>query len=173
MQKRIRIGFDLDGVVIDKPFFVPQILLERLVRKKTDHQLLYRYPQSSIERQIRIASHHPVLRPPITKNINLIKELFRSKKYILFVVSSRYSFLEKRTKEWFRYYKMKKFFKEIYINLDDEQSHLYKEKMVKKLKLNVFIDDDKPLLKYLKSKINNVEFVYVSDQHEHFNGYKK
>lgn len=168
MQKRIRIGFDLDGVVIDKPFFVPQILLERLVRKKTDHQLLYRYPQSSIERQIRIASHHPILRPPITKNINLIKELYKSKKYTLYVISSRYNFLEQRTKEWFKYYKLRKFFKDIHINLDNEQPHLFKERMIKKLKLSVFIDDDKPLLEYLKKKFKNIDLVYVTDQHQHF-----
>ena len=167
-QKRIRVGFDLDGVVINKPFFVPIFLMELLVREKRDHTLIYRYPTTILEKKIRILSHYPLLRPPIKKNIGLIEELFKSNRYQLYVVSSRYSFLKNRTKEWFSYYKMEKFFKKIYINEKNEQPHFYKEKMIKKLKLNVFIDDDKPLLNYLKRKIKGVDLVYVSDQHQHF-----
>ena len=97
-NNKIRIGFDLDGVIIGKPFFVPQIVMEKLVRAKVDHQLAYRFPENRLERLVRYLSHHPILRPPIRENIKLIKELYRSDKYELFVVSSRYSFLEGRTK---------------------------------------------------------------------------
>jgi hypothetical protein len=115
LKKKIKVGFDLDGVIIGKPFFVPQFLMEILVRSKKDHTLRYRYPNTKFEQRIRIASHHPILRPPIQENIQLIKELSRSNKYDLYVVSSRYGFLESRTKEWFRFYKLKKFFERIYI----------------------------------------------------------
>ncbi len=167
-RKKIKIGFDLDGVIIGKPFFVPQKLMEKLVREKMDHKLAYRFPDTKAERIIRYISHHPLIRPPIRENIKLIRELSRSDKYELYVVSSRYSFLETRTKEWFRFYKLRKFFKEIYINSDDEQPHIYKEKMIKKLKLNAFIDDDKPLLEYLKRNINNIDLIYVSDHQNYF-----
>ncbi len=167
-SKRIRIGFDLDGVIIGKPFFIPQSLMEKLIRKKMDHQLAYRFPESASERYIRYLSHHPLLRLPIRKNIKLIKELYKSNKYELYVVSSRYLFLEGRTKDWFKFYKLKNFFKEIYINLKNEQPHLYKERMIKKLKLNVFIDDDKPLLEYLKKRVKNVDLIYVSDHKNYF-----
>src|SRR4030042_5821855 len=119
--EKIKIGFDLDGVIIGKPPFVPKYLMERLVRKK-DHGLAYRFPKSKFERCVRWLSHFPLLRPPIKKNIKLIHELYRSKNYELFVVSSRYSFLEGRTKEWFKYYRLRDLFKEIYINLKNEQT---------------------------------------------------
>lgn len=166
--KRIRIGFDLDGVIIGKPFFIPQILMEKLVRRKVDHQLEYRFPESKYERLIRYLSHHPLFRSPINKNIELIRELSKSDRYELYVVSSRYSFLEGRTKEWFKYYKLRNFFKEIYINLKNEQPHLYKERMINKLKLNAFIDDDKPLLEYLKRNVKGVDLIYVSDNQNYF-----
>lgn len=169
-SKKIRIGFDLDGVIIGKPFFVPQFLMEKLVRLKVDHQLAYRFPRSKYERAVRYLSHYPLLRPPIMENVKLIRELSKSDKYELFVVSSRYSFLDGRTKEWFNYYKLGKFFKYIYINLKDEQPHTFKERMIKKLKLKVFIDDDRLLLKYLKKRVDGVELVYVSDQQKHFSG---
>jgi uncharacterized HAD superfamily protein len=167
-RKKIRIGFDLDGVIIGKPPFVPQFIMEALVREHKNKKLAYRYP-SDIEKLIRIASHHPMLRPPIRKNIEIIKELYKSKNYEIFVVSSRYSFLEERTREWFRFYKLRKFFKEIHINLQDQQPHIYKEKMIEKLKLKVFIDDDLPLLKYLRKKLAKVDLVYVEDQENYLN----
>jgi hypothetical protein len=167
-KKKIRIGFDLDGVIIGKPPFVPKFMMEALVRKK-DHGLAYRFPKTKFERWIRWLSHYPVFRPPIKKNIRLIHELFKSRDYELFVVSSRYSFLEGRTGEWFKYYELRALFKEIYINLDNIQPHLYKEKMIKKLKLNVFIDDDRPLLEYLKSQLKNVDLVFVEDQETYIN----
>jgi hypothetical protein len=170
-KEKIKIGFDLDGVIIGKPPFMSKYLMERLVRKK-DHGLAYRFPQSKIERCIRWLSHLPPLRPPIKKNIKLIHELYKSKNYELYVVSSRYSFLEGRTKEWFKYYRLRELFKEIYINLKDEQPHIYKEKMIKKLKLNVFIDDDRPLLEYLKKRLKNVDLVFVEEQEEKFNNLK-
>lgn len=162
--KKIRIGFDLDGVIIGKPFFVPDKLMEILVRDKKKRGLSYRFPESNLEIAIRVFSHIPVFRPPIKKNIRLIKELYKSKNYEIYVVSSRYSFLHGRTKQWFHYYKLHKFFKEIHINMENEQPHIFKAEKIKKLKLNVFIDDDKPLLEYLKKHLENgTELLYVSD----------
>jgi hypothetical protein len=168
VQKKIKIGFDLDGVIIGKPFFVPQYLMEALVRSKKNDILEYRYPSSKFERLVRYLSHHPILRPPIRENITLIRELSKSKKYQLYAISSRYCFLEERTKQWFRFYKLRKFFKEIYINIENEQPHLYKERMIKKLKLNALIDDDKPLLEYLKKRVKNIDLIYVSDNQNYF-----
>jgi hypothetical protein len=167
-KKKIKVGFDLDGVIIGKPFFVPQFLMELLVRSKKDHELLYRYPKTKFERWIRVVSHHPILRPPIRENIRLIEELSKSKKYKLYVVSSRYNFLAGRTKEWFGFYKLGKYFKYIYINTKNEQPHFFKERMINKLQLNTFIDDDRPLLNYLKKKISNTDMVYVTEHRKHF-----
>ncbi len=161
-KKLIRIGFDLDGVIIDKPPLVPKFLLEMLVRKNSkNRKLAYRYPASRLEKTIRVLSHHPLFRPPIEENVKIIKELYKSKKYKIFVVSSRYSFLEKRTREWFKFYHLGGFFEKIYINSNDEQPHLFKERMIKELKLDLFIDDDLPLLNYLKRRLRNVELIHV------------
>lgn len=168
-RKTIKIGFDLDGVIIGKPPFIPKFALEMLVRDHGNKKLSYRFPASKFERMVRVASHHPLLRPPIKKNIRIIRELNKSKEYTLFVVSSRYSFLDKRTHEWFKFYKLRDFFEEIYINLEDEQPHVFKEKMIKKLKLKVFIDDDLPLLHHLGKKLRNVDLVFVEDQGKYLN----
>jgi uncharacterized HAD superfamily protein len=171
-RKKIKIGFDLDGVIIGKPFFVPHTLMEWLVRSRTNLALAYRYPDLRFERLIRYFSHHPLLRPPINKNIKLIHQLYKSNKYELYVVSSRYSFLEKRTKQWFKFYNLHGLFKYIYINLNNEQPHIYKAKMIKNLKLDVFIDDDLPLLNYLKKHLDSVTLLYMEDKNTTFENLK-
>jgi hypothetical protein len=168
-RKITRIGFDLDGVIIGKPPFVPIFLMDLLVRSHENKELSYRFPNTRFERFVRWFSHHPIFRPPIKKNINLIHELYKNKNYELYVVSSRYSFLEKRTKQWFDYYCFDGLFKKIYINLKDEQPHLYKEKMINNLRLNVFIDDDLLLLEYLKKRIDNIELLFAKENSQVIN----
>jgi uncharacterized HAD superfamily protein len=172
-KKILKIGFDLDGVIIDKPPIIPKFIIEGLVRGKRNKGISYRYPKYKIERWVRWLSHHPLLRPPIKENLIRIEELYKADRFKLYIVSSRYSFLEQRTEEWFNYYKLKKLFKEIHINKSDLQPHEFKEKMIKKLKLNVFIDDDLPLLEYLKKKLKNVELVFAEDQDKYLKDMSK
>ena len=148
-EKLIRIGFDLDGVFVDKPPFVPKNLLEWLVRSHQTKRLAYRYPTLKPERWLRKFSHHPFFRPPIKKNLELVKRLGRKGKYRLYIISGRYSFLENRTWQWLKRYKIKKLFAGVFINLENKQPHLFKEKMIRDLGIKLFIDDDLPLAEHL------------------------
>lgn len=162
--KIIKIGFDLDGVIIDKPPLIPKKLIEWLYRGRINTELSYRFPNTKIERYIRWLSHHPILRPPIKKNIKNIQALSKNKKYRLYAISSRYGFLEKRTKEWLDFYKLNDLFDEVHLNLDNNQPHKYKEKMINKLKINVFVDDDPLLINFLRKKIVKTDFFQITIQ---------
>ena len=101
-NKKIKIGVDLDGVIIGKPPLVPKKFLEYLFKgKRKNSRLHYRFPKSKLEQKIRILSHYWFLRPPLKKNLDQIKKLLKNKKYEVFFVSSRYSFLKNKTKQWF------------------------------------------------------------------------
>ena len=141
MKSKIkRIGFDLDGVVIDKPPIIPKRLLEAIYRGNTDSKkLVYRFPTNSAEIKLRQLSHHPILRPPIKEQVHLIQQLHKSRKYKMFAVTSRYSFLKKRTKQWLDYYNLNRFFERIFINETDQQPHLFKESAIRRLNLDIFI----------------------------------
>lgn len=160
----MKIGFDLDGVIINKPPFVPKRFIEWMVRSHKTKGLTYRYPASRTERFIRWLSHHPLFRPPIRKNAEIIRSLCKNRNCRLYVVSSRYKFLQDRTKLWFEKYGFDSVFEGVYINLDNKQPHLFKKSMIKKLKLDIFIDDDLPLVKYLKRNIKGVSIVSVEEQ---------
>jgi FMN phosphatase YigB (HAD superfamily) len=149
--KRKILVFDLDGVIVDKPPLIPKGLLEKLFRGNKS-KLHYRFPKHKLEILIRKISHYYLFRPPIRENIKLIKKLSKDKRYFLYIVSGRYSFLEKETMIWLKKYGLNKLFKKIYLNLGDEQPHLIKEKRLKQLGFNFFVDDDKHIVDYLIKK---------------------
>ena len=155
-----KIAFDLDGIIIDKPPLIPKKLLERLFRGKNKNGLHYRFPHSKLEQKIRKLSHFYLLRPPINQNIKFIRDLAENKKYELYIISGRYSFLEKETEIWLEKRKIKNLFKKIFINLENEQPHMFKEKVLKLIKPGIFIDDDGLLSDYLVEKVKSKIYCY-------------
>lgn len=162
-MRGVKIGLDLDGVIIDKPPLVPKKLLEWLVHSHKNKGLAYRYPISWFEQLIRWLSHSPFFRPPIEPNLKFIKKLAKNKNYKLYLISGRYSFLKDRTWEWLKRHKIENLFEKIFINLKNEQPHLFKEKMIKNLKIDIFIDDDLLLTSYLSQAIPKTK-IFCLDQ---------
>ena len=93
----MRIGFDLDKIFVDYPPIIPDKIVDRLYKKKTDGKLLYRIP-SKPEQIIRRLSHLSFLRPPITENISYLKRIPK-KEHKLYLISSRYDFLKQPTEK--------------------------------------------------------------------------
>lgn len=149
---KIKIAFDLDGVIIDKPPLIPKKLLERLFKGGNGRKLHYRFPKSKLERLVRKISHFYLFRPPIKSNIEFIEKLAKNSKYELYIISGRYSFLKKETDTWLKKRSIDKLFKEVFLNFDDQQPHLFKEEVVKRLKPDIFVDDDCLIVDYLNSK---------------------
>lgn len=156
MRKKI-IGFDLDGIFIDRPFFIPKKLIERLYRDHCQQKLIYRIP-SSFEQKIRRITHLPFVRPPIGKNCGLIKKLKKEGKYDFYLISGRFGFLEDLTYAWLEKYQLKDVFAKIYFSKGLEQPHLFKERILKKLTISIFIDDDYDCLAYLAKRIPKIRF---------------
>jgi len=161
MNKRIKIGIDFDKVFVSYPPIIPSSLIEYLYKKR-NHKLSYRIP-GKIEQTIRILSHMPALRMPIKHNIVSLKKLANKNRYDIYLVSSRFSFLESRTMDWDKKHKVFKFFKKIYFNFNDEQPHLFKDKIIKSEKVENFIDDDLDLLLYLSKNNSKVNFFWVTN----------
>lgn len=157
IKKIIKIGFDLDGVIIDKPLLIPKKLIELLFRGYQNEKLHYRYPRFKLEILIRQLSHFYLFRPAIKKNIAIIKELAQEKNYELYLISSRYSFLAKQTKIWLGREGLNHVFKKIYLNLQNRQPHLFKEEVVKSIHLDIFLDDDNLIVDYLSGKIDKTK----------------
>jgi len=161
-NKQLRLGFDLDGVIVNKPPFFPKSWLECLFRGKKQDQLYYRYPKTKLEIWTRKLSHFYLLRPPLRKNIQIIKQFQQKYSCQLYVVSGRYSFLEKETQIWLKKRGLENIFTGVFVNSDNKQPHLFKEKIIKKLNLDYFFEDDPQILDYLKVKIPQTKIKFAN-----------
>lgn len=143
----MKIGFDLDKIFIDYPPLIPDALIDKLYKEKANGTLLYRTP-SGPERLLRQASHLPVFRPVIKNNIQFLRSLPKNK-YELYLVSSRFDFLEKQTLSRMQELGFDLIFKKMFFNFENQQPHIFKETVLKKLRLDSYVDDDIYLLKYV------------------------
>ncbi len=166
----LKVGFDLDGVIIDKPFFVPKSIIEYLYRAHNGNHKKYRVPTWQPEIILRKLSHHWALRLPLKRNLLQIKKIAQNPNIDAYIISGRYNFLKNRTKQWFKIHKLSGKFKKVCINMKNEQPHIFKERMIKKLQLDYFFDDDPLSYNYLKNKIKSTKFYLVKgNDEENFN----
>jgi len=156
-KKMIKIGFDMDGVLVNKPPLIPKKWLEYLFQGRRENGLHYRYPKTELEIWLRKFSHFYLFRPPIKKNIEIAKE-FKKQGYKLYLISSRYSFLKKETMAWLKRRKLDNVFEEIFINLNNEQPHIFKEKIIRQLDLDYYFDDDRNTVDFLQLKFKDKIF---------------
>lgn len=160
-----RIGIDFDKVFVNYPPFIPGFIIEYLYKRR-NHGLSYRIP-GKIEQKIRIFSHLPIFRHPIKNNIESLRKIFDKGDSKIFLVSSRFSFLRDRTNLWDKRNNMFKYFEKTYFNFADEQPHIFKDKIIKKERIEKFIDDDLDLLNYLSGKNPLVKFYWISNKNTH------
>lgn len=157
----MEIGFDLDKIFIDYPPLVPAALVDRLYKKSWDGVLSYRIP-GKLEQLIRILTHYPIFRPPIIKNIEFVKSITRNKTNKYYLLSSRFGFLRRRTEQLVKKYGLDQIFDGMFFNFSSEQPHIFKNKIIKKLKLDRYVDDDLPLLKFLAQNNSKRKFFWLN-----------
>jgi hypothetical protein len=159
----MNVGFDLDKVFINFPPLIPSGIIDLFYKGNVKHELKYRIP-SKIEQSVRILSHHPLLRHPISKNLNYIKNLALGNKDKYYLISSRFNFLKKRTDNIIKLYDFDKIFNAMYFNYENRQPHLFKNEIIKKLNLDKFVDDDLQLLEYLTDKNPMTKFFWLNNE---------
>lgn len=154
------IGFDFDKIFIDYPPLFPAKIIDKLYKQRDNGVLLYRIP-SYPEQLFRKATHLPFLRPPIKENLALLKSISKENNK-LYLISSRYKFLQPETNRLINKYKLDKIFDEMYFNFDNKQPHLFKEEILKKLHLDFYIDDDLSLLKHVAKSNPKTKFFWLN-----------
>ena len=89
--------------------------------------------------------------PGIKELVKLVKQ----KKINAYVVSARYELLEKDFTRWINIIDPNKDFSGYFYNNKNDQPYLFKEKMIKKLKLDIYVEDNWDIVYYLKLKMKN------------------
>ncbi len=156
----MNIGFDLDKVLVNYPPLIPDGLIDRLYKKKIKGELVYRFP-SKPEQGIRKISHLSFLRPKIKKNIDFLLTIPKDKNR-LFLISSRFKFLQPETEALTKKLGLNNIFEKMYFNFENKQPHTFKNEVLEKLKLDIYVDDDFPLLKHVAKQQKNTQFFWLN-----------
>lgn len=159
------IGFDLDRIVVDYPPFLPDIIIKSLDRKKQITPLTYRMP-SKPEQILRKMSHYSFLRPAIEKNLLFIKSLTSINDNKRYLISGRFGFLEKATLSLAKKHRFDTIFDDMYFNFNNEQPHIFKDKIIREISLDKYIDDDLDLLTYLADRNSQTTFYWYNNHQE-------
>lgn len=159
----MKIGFDLDKIFINTPPFIPNAVINKFYKQRDNGILLYRFP-SRPEQLLRKASHMPLLRQPMNSNLTFLKELSKEKKHQLYLISSRFKFLESETQQLVKRYGLDNIFDTLYFNYENKQPHEFKNEILHKLKLDIFVDDDLSLVRYVAKDNPETKFYWL-DEH--------
>ena len=175
MKKILKVGFDLDGVILYNPIrFVRPIAkllkpLKSFILKQKEE--FFYYPESKVEQFLfRLLHKTSFMADPALKDIEL---LVKSKKIKAYIITGRYSFLKKDYKVWLKKINADSIFEKCYQNKDDLQPNEFKEKMIKKLNLDIYIEDNLDIVQKLNHHTNakifwitNILDKYISYQYK-------
>lgn len=154
-RKILKVGFDLDGVLLYNParIFRPLIAFLKNIFFNHSQPLTFYYPKTRLEKWLWWLFHKSSLF--VAPGFEDIKKLVKQKKIKAYLITARYHFLKKDLDRWLKKMKINHYFSGVYYNKNDEQPHLFKERIIKRLKLDIFVEDNWDIVKYLNLKFEN------------------
>src|SRR3990167_4579776 len=146
---KIRIGFDFDGVLFYNPIRLLRPLLD-LVKKYVLHVpsttfYVAKTPSSyAFMRLVHASSFMP--------NVGLhdFLEFLKNPNIEVYVVTARQKFLMPDLYRLLKLYRVHIPHTVIYYNLHDEQAHIFKERMMKKLGLDFYVEDNWDIVQHVR-----------------------
>lgn len=155
MQKKpLRVGLDLDGVILYNPARIARPIAA-LAKKILLHKkkVSFTVPKRKWEQYVWYLLHKSSIF--VAPGFDTIQELAKKGEIEVYIITGRYSFLKKDLEKWLKKIKADTFVKEWFYNKNDDQPHTYKEKLVRDLNLDVFVEDNWDIVKHLNSKLNS------------------
>lgn len=154
-KRRIpKVGFDLDGVILYNPTRVARPIIATVKRvlfgrRKTKFYL----PKSNVEKQVWNIFHASSLF--IERGYERVKILLKNGDIEGYIVTARYGFLQDDFDKWKVRLEADEHFAASYANLKNEQPHVYKQRMIEKLDLDYFIEDNWDIVRALSTNPKN------------------
>lgn len=157
-KRKLRVGFDLDGVILYNPirtyrpiasFF--KFLKPYLFHEKVDS---FYFPNSRLEKFIWRQLHKTSYR--VADGFNDISQLTKKGVIDAYLITSRYNFLKKDFEYWLKKLNARSIFKSCYYNKTNMQPNAFKRHMIEKLHLDYFVEDNWGIIQKLNGSLNKV-----------------
>ncbi|PIQ73149.1 hypothetical protein COV58_04090 [Candidatus Roizmanbacteria bacterium CG11_big_fil_rev_8_21_14_0_20_36_8] len=155
INKPLKIGFDLDGVLLYNParVFRPITLaVKYLINPEKVCKTHFYYPKTTLEQLIWRLVHLSSFK--MAKGLDEIKQLVEDGKIEAYIVTSRYDCLKGDFTWWIKRMNAKRYFKGVFHNKNNMQPHLFKVKKLKELKLDYFVEDNWDIVSNITKQTN-------------------
>jgi len=150
-KKILRVGFDLDGVLLYNPARLarmPVATFKHLFFPARERKFFI--PRSFWAEKIWSLAHLSSLF--IASGFDDLETLLKKDGIEAYVITARFNFLQNNANSWFKKLNRNNVFKQLYVNTHNQQPHFYKEKLTNQLKLDIFVDDNYDIVRYLSKK---------------------
>lgn len=155
----LRVGFDLDGVLLYNPARIVRPIISWVKRTFLHkNKLGFYYPKTHAEKIMWKLVHYSSIYN--ASGIDEMKRLVTEGKIEAYLITARFGFLGNTVLHWVKRNQLEHTFKEVYFNKNDEQPHVFKEKMIKKLKLDAYIEDNFDIVSHL-SKNTSAHIMWI------------
>lgn len=147
-NKILKVGFDLDGVILYNPVRVGRPLItgfKRIILRKP--KTTFTIPHTPLQKTIWTWLHKTSFF--VAPGFDDLKSLVKQGKIEAYLITARFDFLKPDLDRWLQKIEADKIFKAVYFNQENEQPHLYKRRIIKKLDLDYFIEDNWDIVKNL------------------------
>jgi len=157
-HKTLKVGFDLDGVLLYNPARIVRPLISLMKKKKVilhREQLEFYVPEPGLGQFFWELLHKSsVWVAPGFEQIEKLKNQHVIEPYL---ITGRFGHLKDDYLKWKEKMGADQVFVKSFMNDCDEQPHLFKERLINELKLDVFIEDNWDIVRYLDQRFNNPE----------------
>ncbi len=161
-NKILKVGFDLDGVILYNPLRIVRrfvVLLKKLFKESIVDT--FYIPKSKITMLAWNLLHKSSIF--VSPAYEEIKKLVLKGDIEAYLISGRYSFLEKDFENWINKINAKKYFRGVYINKTDQQPYVFKEEMIKKLNLDIYIEDNWDIVRQIAPKNKTTKVFWIDN----------
>ncbi len=151
-MKTLKVGFDLDGVILYNPVRVFRVAAKTILKpiKATllhQEKASFYLPSSNFEKLLWRIIHMTSFK--INNGYDDLKKLSDNKNIELYLITGRYNFLKDGYLSWLKRIDAKKVFQSCYYNEKNLQPNQFKENMIKKLGLDVYVEDNFDIIEKL------------------------
>ncbi len=156
-MKTLKIGFDLDGVILYNPLRIFRGMAKKIL-KPLKASLLHQnksnfyLPKSNFEKFLWNLIHKSSFM--VNHGYDDLVKLSKNKKIKLYLITGRYGSLKKDYLSWLNKLKANKTFYKCYLNENNLQPNQFKENMIKKLSLDVYVEDNYDIIEKLNHHTN-------------------
>lgn len=148
MKKPLKVGFDLDGVILYNPVRVLRplsaLISKFIFKKKTTSFFI---PQNPAAKFAWYLLHKTSFIP--ARGLNDLRKLVQEGKVEAHLVTGRYASLTQDFKNWMKSIDSEHLFTSQSPNLKNEQPHIFKQRMIKKLGLDIYVEDNWDIVREL------------------------